>query len=85
MAAGYKILIDNSKKNEILKVEGICPVCNHYPARYIEVPDDNGNRQFKYTCPKCESRWQGNVYDHQLHIVSAHKSFWDRLRRTSLC
>lgn len=68
MAAGYEVLVDNSKRDAILKVEGICPVCGHYPSRYIEVTYPDNSRQFKYTCPECESRWQGNLYDSQLRM-----------------
>ncbi len=66
--AGFKILVDNSKKDYILKMEGECPCCGHYPSRYIEIEEGN-LRQFKYRCPKCESRWQGNLYNNMLEMV----------------
>ena len=73
--AGYKITSNNAKKNSILKVEGICPICQHYPSKYKEVigQDRKGSatRQFKYHCPSCDSTWDGNVYTNDLMLYTA--------------
>lgn len=66
--AGYKILQDNSKKNAILQIEGICPCCGHYPSVYRNTQVAKG-QQFVYACPVCNSKWQGNVYDQNLNTI----------------
>lgn len=72
--AGYKITSNNAKKNSILKVEGICPICQHYPSKYKEVigQDRKGSqtRQFKYCCPICNSTWDGNIYTYDLMLYT---------------
>jgi len=70
--AGYKITSNNMKKNSILKVEGICPICQHYPSKYKEEIGNgkkgSNTRQFKYCCPNCDSTWNGNIYTDDLTL-----------------
>lgn len=67
--AGYQILEDNTKKDTILRMEGICPCCSHYPSKYIQLNDKANQVQFLYICPKCESKWKGNLYDKHLNLI----------------
>lgn len=70
--AGYKILQDNSKKDAILQIEGVCPCCEHYPSVYREVSTAykrQQGRQFLYNCPNCGGKWQGNIYDQNLNLI----------------
>lgn len=73
--AGYQVIEDNSKLKSILKIEGICPVCNHYPSRYLEHKDGTGGKKMKatrqmlYTCSECGSKWKGNIYDNMLNLA----------------
>jgi len=70
--AGYRIIEDNYKKDFILREEGVCPRCGHYPSLYRDQkPTYKGKQvqQFLYTCTKCKSKWTGNYYDNNLNMV----------------
>ena len=88
--AGYKITSNNVKKNSILKVEGICPICQHYPNKYNEIikREKKGaiTRQFSFCCTNCDSTWDGNIYndDFSMHIDSKKKIFRKRFNNVKL-
>ena len=72
--AGYQILKDGIRQKEILRAEGICPCCGHYPSIYLEMKNTHTKRiQNKYECPKCKSEWVGNLYDMSYNMITVKK------------
>ena len=53
------------KKKNLITLEGICPICAHYPSQYAQVIKMvNNKRKMRnhYYCPECQSTWRGNYY-----------------------
>lgn len=60
------------KMKSIVRIEGICPVCNgkntYYTTKYR---CDNKIWQNSYSCKDCHSEWMGNTYNNGFRRITS--------------